>query len=468
MLRAYKYRIYPTDEPKVLFAKTFGCCRFVYNWALNLKITAYKERKETLGNVYLTNLMKSELKVAHEWRYVVNSQSLQSSLRNLDTAYTNFFSNTKAVGFPRFKSRKDKQSFLCPQHCRVDFEKGTITIPKAKDIPAVLHRKLITIPKAKDIPAVLHRKFKGMVKTVTISMTPSGRYFASVLLDTSMQEMKPTEPMSDTTFGIDLGIKSLAVFSDGRTFANPKNLQRSLDLLMLLQKRLSRKQKGSSYFASVLVDTSMQEMKPSEPMRDTTVGIDLGIKSLAVCSDGRTFANPKNLQRSLDLLKLLQKRLSRKQKGSSNRNKARICVARLQEHIANSRKDNLHKITHALTHDSQVRTICMENLNVKGMQRNHHLAQAVGDASFGTFLTLLEYKCRWYGVNLIKIDRFAPSSKTCGKCGYVYKGLKLSERSWTCPECGTHHDRDFNAACNIKEYGLKALTTERWKVKPVD
>ena len=380
MLRAYKYRIYPTDEQKVLFAKTFGCCRFVYNWALNLKITAYKERKETLGNVYLTNLMKSELKVAHEWLSEVNSQSLQSSLRNLDTAYTNFFRNTNAVGFPRFKSRKDKQSFLCPQHCRVDFEKGTITIPKAKDIPAVLHRR-----------------FKGMVKTVTISMTPSGRYFASVL-----------------------------------------------------------------------VDTSMQEMKPSEPMRDTTVGIDLGIKSLAVCSDGRTFANPKNLQRSLDRLKLLQKRLSRKQKGSANRNKARIRVARLQEHIANNRKDSLHKITHALTHDSQVRTICMEDLSVKGMQRNHHLAQAVGDASFGMFLTLLEYKCSWYGVNLIKIDRFAPSSKTCGKCGHVYKGLNLSERSWTCPECGTHHDRDFNAACNIKEFGLKALPTERGKVKPVD
>ena len=249
MLRAYKYRIYPTDEQKVLFAKTFGCCRFVYNWALNLKITAYKERKEMLGNVYLTNLMKSELKVEHEWLSEVNSQSLQ---------------------------------------------------------------------------------------------------------------------------------------------------------------------------------------------------------------------------RSLDRLKLLQKWLSRKQKGSANRNKARIRVARLQEHIANSRKDSLHKITHTLTHDSQVRTICMEDLNVKGMQRNHHLAQAVGDASFGMFLTLLEYKCSWYGVNLIKIDRFAPSSKTCGKCGHVYKGLNLSERSWTCPECGTHHDRDFNAACNIKEFGLKALPTERGKVKPVD
>lgn len=155
MLRAYRYRIYPTDEQKVLFAKTFGCCRFVYNWALNLKITAYQERKETLGNVYLTNLMKSELKAEYEWLSDVNSQSLQSALRNLDTAYTNFFRNTKAVGFPKFKSRKDRQSFLCPQHCRVDFEKGTVTIPKAKDIPAVLHRK-----------------FKGTVKTVTVSMAP--------------------------------------------------------------------------------------------------------------------------------------------------------------------------------------------------------------------------------------------------------------------------------------------------------
>lgn len=380
MLRAYKYRIYPTDEQKVLFAKTFGCCRFVYNWALNLKITAYKERKETLGNVYLANLMKSELKAEHEWLSEVNSQSLQSALRNLDTAYTNFFRNTTAVGFPRFRSRKDRQSFLCPQHCRVDFTDGTITVPKAKDIPAVLHRK-----------------FKGTVKTVTVSMTPSGKYYASVL-----------------------------------------------------------------------VDTSMQEIQPLEPVLRTSLGIDLGIKSLAVCSDGRTFENPKNLQKNLDRLAVLQKRLSRKRKGSENRNKARVKVARLQERIANCRRDNLHKITHALTHDNQVRTICMEDLNVKGMQRNHHLAGSVGDASFGMFLTLLEYKCRWYGVNLVKIDRFAPSSKTCRKCGCVYKGLKLSERSWTCPECGAHHDRDFNAACNIKEFGLKALPTERGKVKPVD
>ena len=380
MLRAYKYRIYPTDEQKVLFAKTFGCCRFVYNWALNLKIEAYKLEKKSVAYKEVQNRMVNELKKENQWLTEANSQALLNSIRNLDTAYKNFFRDTHAVGFPRFKSRKNRQSFQCPQHCSVDFGKGTVSIPKAKDIPAVLHRR-----------------FKGTVKTVTVSMTPSGKYFASVLVDTAIQEL-PVSPIQG----------------------------------------------------------------------DTALGIDLGIKSLAVCSDGRTFDNPKNLQHSLDRLALLQKRLSRKQKGSANRNKARIRVARLQEHIANCRKDNLHKITHVLTHDSQVRTLCMENLNVKGMQSNHHLAQAVGDASFGMFLTMLEYKCRWYGVNLVKIDRFAPSSKTCGQCGYVYKGLKLSERSWTCSECGTHHDRDFNAACNIKEFGLKALPTERGKVKPVD
>ena len=369
MLRAYKYRIYPSDEQKVLFAKTFGCCRFVYNWALNLKIEAYKNGKESLSNVYLTNRMKSELKQENEWLKEVNSQSLQSSLRNLDTAYKNFFRDKK-VGFPNFKSRKNHQSFQCPQHCSVDFGMSTITIPKAKNIPAVLHRK-----------------FKGTVKTVTVSLTPSGKYFASVLVDTNLQEL----PLS------------------------PK-------------------------------DT------------DTAIGIDLGVKDLAICSNGVTFANHKHLQKSLARLTFLQKGLSRKSKGSANWEKNRKKVARLHERITNQRKDTLHKITYRLTHDNQVRTICMENLNVKGMTRNHHLAQSINDASFGLFCTMLEYKCSWYGVNLVKIDRFAPSSKTCNHCGYLYKDLKLSERSWVCPDCNTLHNRDLNAALNIKDFGLNNPT----------
>lgn len=191
-------------------------------------------------------MMVNELKKDKQWLNEVNSQALINSIRNLDTAFKNFFRDTHAVGFPKLKSKKDRQSFQCPQHCVVDFGKGTITIPKVKDIPAVFHRK-----------------FKGTVKTVTISMTPSRKYFASVLVDTDIEEL-PVTPIHD----------------------------------------------------------------------DTCLGIDLGIKSLAVCSDGRTFDNPKNLRRSLDRLKLLQKRLSRKKKGSANRNKARIRVARLHEHIA--------------------------------------------------------------------------------------------------------------------------------------
>lgn len=380
MLRAYKYRLYPTDEQKVLFAKTFGCCRFVYNWGLNLKISAYKEKKETLSNVHITNLMRSELKSKNEWLKEVNSQSLQSALRNLDTAYSKFFKNPKAVGFPKYKSRKNKQSFQCPQHCSVNFNSSTISIPKAKNIPAILHRK-----------------FAGKIKTVTISMNPSGRYFASVL-----------------------------------------------------------------------VETNITELSVSEIREENTIGIDLGVKEHAVCSDGRIFDNPKNLSHSLELLQRRQRQLSRKQKGSANRDKARIKLARIQERISNQRKDHIHKVTSILTHDSQVYTICIEDLNVKGMRQNRKLARNISDASFGMFRSILEYKCRWYGINLISIDRFAPSSKTCSKCGYVYDGLTLSNRRWQCPQCGSIHDRDLNAACNIKNFGLKALPVERGEVKPVD
>ena len=337
-------------------------------------------QKETLSNVHITNLMRSELKSKNEWLKEVNSQSLQSALRNLDTAYSKFFQNPKAVGFPKFKSRKSRQSFQCPQHCSVDFSSSTISIPKAKNIPAILHRK-----------------FAGKIKTVTISMNPSGRYFASVL-----------------------------------------------------------------------VETNITELSVSEIREENTIGIDLGIKEHAVCSDGRIFDNPKNLSHSLELLQRRQRQLSRKQKGSANRDKARIKLARIQERISNQRKDHIHKVTSILTHDSQVYTICIEDLNVKGMQQNRKLARNISDASFGMFRSILEYKCRWYGINLISIDRLAPSSKTCSKCGYVYDGLTLSNRRWQCPQCGSIHDRDLNAACNIKNFGLKALPVERGEVKPVD
>ena len=380
MLRAYKYRIYPTEEQKVLLGKTFGCCRYVYNWGLELKKTAYEKEKKTISCYELIMKMASELKTEKKWLREVNSQSLQSALRNLDVAYANWFGNMKTVGFPKFKSRKDRQSFQCPQHCRVDFKKSTITIPKAKDIPARLHRY-----------------FTGKIKPVTISKNRSGQYYASVLVDTAIAE-KPAEPINT----------------------------------------------------------------------ETTIGIDMGIKTLVVCSHGKNFENPKHQKNLQPRLKRLQKQLSKKEKGSNNREKARVRLARQFEKITCQRNDLLHKITHALTHDSQVQTICVENLNVKGMTRNHHLAQAIGDASFGRFMRMLEYKCRWYGINLIVIDRFAPSSKMCNHCGFVNQDLTLKDRTWTCPACGSELDRDYNAACNIRDFGLKTLPVECGEVKPVD
>lgn len=380
MLRAYKYRIYPNDNQKVLLSKTFGCCRVVYNWALSKKMEAYKEDKTLFSCFDLINLMARELKNEKEWLNEVSAQSLQASLRDLDSAYKNFFRNTKSVGFPKFKSKIDKQSFHCPQHCSVNFKNKTISIPKIKNIPAKLDRA-----------------FRGKIKTVTISKSPSGKYYASVLVDTNISEL-PTK----------------------------------------------------------------------EIKIETSIGVDMGIKSLAVCSNGEVFENNKNLAKSTNRLVTLQRRLSKKKKGSSNGNKARLKLAILHEKIANQRKDNLHKITYRLTHESQVDTICIENLNVKGMTRNHHLAKSLNDASFGMFRTMLEYKCKWYGINLMVIDRFYPSSKTCSCCGNIYRDLKLSERGWTCSKCGSHHDRDLNAAINIRNTGIYALPTERRKVKAVE
>lgn len=369
MFKAYKYRIYPNEEQKVLFSKTFGCTRFVYNWALNIKKEYYNKYKKFLPYKDIQNRMVNELKVENTWLKEVNSQSLICSIKNLEVAYNKFFKE-KGVKYPKFKNKKGYQSFQCPQHCKVDFSKNVIIIPKAGSINAVLHRK-----------------FNGEIKTVTISMTKSGKYYASVLVKNSVEEKLPITP----------------------------NIEKA-------------------------------------------VGLDLGIKNLVVCSNGMVFENNKDLNKSLKRLAILQRRLSKKKKDSSNWNKACKKVAILHEKISNRRKDYLHKITYRLTHDKQVNTICIEDLNVRGMLANRRLSRSIIDSSFRTFRHMLEYKCKWYGVNLIKVNRFAPTSKTCSNCGYVYKGLKLKERSWTCPDCGTIHDRDFNASINIRNFGFNSPT----------
>lgn len=379
MLRAYKYRIYPTDEQKVLFAKTFGCVRVVYNWALDLKSNLYKENEISISRFELQTRLRDGLKREKEWLKEVNSQSLQYSLLQLDAAFKNFFK--KNGKYPNFKSKHDRQSFHNPQHCSVDFKKGVLNIPKAKNIKTVFHRK-----------------FKGdKIHDVTISKDKDGRYYASILVD---------------------------------TFDKP------------LPKKLVTK--------------------------ETAIGIDTGLKTFAVCSNGEEFAATHFLKEEKRKLKLLGRKLSKKQKGSKAFNDTKQKIAKIHSRVVHKRMDYLHKITHRLTHENQVGTICVENLNVKGMLRNKHLAYDISDAGIGIFYTLLAYKCEWYGVNLVEIGRFQPSSKMCSCCGYINKALTLSVRNWTCPECGANHDRDYNASVNIRNFGLETLRMERAEVKPVE
>lgn len=366
MLKAYKYRLYPTKEQSVKIYHTISVCRLVYNLALEIKMYAYQTQGVNLSAYTLKKDLVS-LKEEYRWVADADSQALQSAVIKIDVAFKNFFNGSK---FPKFKNRHSKQSFQCPNMPkRVDWELSTLTIPK--------------IP---NIPIVLSRKFEGKIKTITISKTPTGKYFASILVDNGV------------------------------------------------------------------VATELQPINS-----DTTIGLDTGIKSFVISSDGRTFEANRKLKGNLKRLKCLQRRASRKVKGSNNRKKANKAVAVLHEKITNKRLDYIHKTTHALCDNQAVSTICVEDLNVSGLLKNHKVAQAMSDVSLGKFYEILKYKCAWRGINLIMINRFAPSSKRCSICGSIKEKLSLSEREWTCENCGTLHDRDANAAENIKWYGLETI-----------
>ncbi|MDY6936394.1 MAG: RNA-guided endonuclease TnpB family protein [Cyanobacteriota bacterium] len=365
--RAIKIKIYPTDEQIVTLAQHFGCARWWWNYALNLSLTTYRETGKGLTQLAL-NAYLPKLKKATEttWLKDCYSQVLQATTLNLTTAYKNFFAGR--ARYPRFKSKKNRQSIQYPQN--VKLIDGFVKFPGRLGL----------------VRAKVHRSIKGTIKTVTVTMTPSGQYFASIL--TELPGEHPMPNTSGKVAGIDLGLKNFAIVNDGiktSKYRNPRHLKK-------YERNLARK----------------------------------------------------------------QKKLARKQKESHSRNRARKIVARVYERLSNARQDFLHKLSRKLANDNQV--LVVENLNVKGMLKNYKLAKAISDASWRTFVNFLAYKLEREGKVLVEIDRWFPSSKLCSNCHYQIDKLPLEMCYWNCPSCGAYHDRDRNAAINIRAEGIRILS----------
>ncbi len=367
ILKAYKYRIYPTKEQETLIGKHIGACRFVYNLALETKQTAYAGYQVNLTCFDLTKQL-TDLKKECVWLKEIGIHSLQQSIIDLDVAYTRFFKGI--CNFPKYKSKhNNKQSFTAFQSLKIE------------------NTKLYLAKFTEGIEIILHRGFFGKIKRATISKTPTNKYFASILVE-ELEDITPKKKITESN----------------------------------------------------------------------TIGIDLGIKDFLTTSKGDKVANPRYFKKSLSKLKFLQRKYS-KYKGKRTKHKLTI----QHEKVANKRKDFLHKVSKKLIDENQ--TIALETLQIKNMVQNHNLAQSINDVGWGMFVDMLEYKAEWYGANIIKIGTFEPSSKTCSCCGIINKKLTLSDRFWTCEKCSTSHDRDINAAVNIKNFALRNHLSKSIRLK---
>ena len=375
-LKAYKFRIYPTEEQEIFFAKTFGCVRKVYNLMLDDRKKAYEEVKNDPSKKMA---FPTPAKYKKEFPFLkeVDSLALANAQLHLDKAYKNFFRD-KSVGFPRFKSKKNPvQSYT------TNNQNGTV---------ALIDNKFIKVPKLKSLIRIkLHRQPKGMIKSAIISRHASGKYYISLLCKEEINEL----PKTNSAIGIDLGITDFAILSDGQKIDNHKFTSK-------MEKKLKREQRK------------------------------LSKRALLAKNKGIPLSEAKNYQK--------QKRK----------------VARLHEKVMNQRTDFLNKLSTEIIKNHDI--ICIEDLNVKGMLRNHKLARSISDVSWSSFVAKLQYKADWYGREIIKVDTWFPSSQICSECGHKDGKKSLDIREWTCPICHTHHDRDINASINILTEGLRIQT----------
>lgn len=367
---SYKFRLYPNATQEDLIQRTFGCTRFVYNHYLAQRMEQYYSTGNSPTR-FQQDKDLTQLKKELDWLREVDKCALQNALKDLNTAFLNFFrglKNGSYIGYPKFKSKRDHRKSY-----KTNNNGSTIYVSD----------NAVKLPKLGLIKCAISKKINGRILSATVSQTPSGKYYVSLCCT-------------------DVETKKL-------------------------------------------------------PSTGAVVGVDLGIKDLAITSEGVKYQNNQYTQSSEKKLARLKRQLSRKSKGSKRYEKARVKVARLQEHVANQRRDAMQKLTTELINNYDV--ICIEDLNVKGMVRNHHLSKAVSDSAFSEFRRELEYKAAWYGKTVSIVDRFFPSSQLCSNCGVQWRGAKdLSIRSWTCPACGKHHDRDLNAAINILNEGLRLLS----------
>ncbi len=374
MLKAYKYRIYPDEAQKEFFEKTFGCCRFVWNKMLQEKLEALRQGKK------IPRITPARYKREYPFLNEIDSLALANVQLQQEKAFRDYFKNPKHFRVPKFKKKKDKQSYTTnnqqtkdgKETIRVDFERELLYLPKIKS----------------GIKAIFHREFEGKIKSVTVVKTKAGRYYVSILVDVQ-------DPRND--------------------IKEPKNF---------------------------------------------VCGIDLGLKSfVTIVNDAGTLKveYPKYLIKAEKRLKRLQRQLSRKKEGSKNWEKARERLAKEHEYVKKAREDFLHKLSKTIIDDNQV--VVVENLNVRGLSKTR-LSKHILDSSWSKFLDYLKYKAEWYKRTIIEVDRTFPSSKRCNVCGYISDNLKLSERRWECPICKTIHDRDENAAKNLRKYGIAYINSQ--------